>query len=316
MKIAERDKLKRYWLPSGLCLIMLFCSGTLMGQVGGNFSPLQNSVHTYSIIMDDEAYIQNWGIYAGGTTQLGVERDTAIALVEGTHYRLVQPVWDDGVRSYFRVQFYTAGNGPTALGNYIIGYKETTSGDNSCITAVIQAIQVYGPFDADVALDAGYDPLVCPDESGNLISGSAVSQTTIKYVVETTYPRLVEENGYVEDQTWSFDFHFNVVGENSGESATIASIFIDGVGLSTTTTLTPGTSSYNYDGFSVDPSQTTPVVFTIVYNDVLGVNQNISFSIDNIRGAYQEPDIDEATGNSISHTIYSMPAVGDITAWN
>jgi hypothetical protein len=48
------------------------------------------------------------------------------------------------------------------------------------------------------------------------------------------------------------------------------------------------------------------------------VDQEIIFEISSIKGFYNEQDIDEVNGtagNRLSHTIYAMPDVGQILAW-
>lgn len=307
-------------LISGFILLgLLLLHFASAAQIGGNVSPLQYSVHTYSVVMDDPSYNSNWGLYVAGTTDNQIINGTATALVNGVDYTQVGEPWESGGTTYFRIQFSTIANGPTALGQYVVGYKETTSDAFLCVGAVSLTIEVFNPFDVDVELADPADQANCNDDTGDLKTpGNLASQTTVAYLVNVVYPGA-GEGGYDQDLTWSFDFTVTADGAGSGTNATIASITATGTDLIPRSYAgAVGTSSYT-GSLTVDPSQVDPVTFTIVFNDVLGVNQAISFGIANIEGAYQEPDIDEVDGtpgNSLTHTIYSMPNVGDIVAWN
>lgn len=316
--------MKHFYLKSNILKTFLIGIGLLIGgkgfaQIGGNTSPLQYSVHTFSVEMDDVAYISTWGVYPSGTDATAIENGTATPLVNGTHYTLLQPVYTDAGFSYFEIQFSTTANGPLATGGYVIGYKETTSDGNLCVTALTLDITVYGPFDVDVALNDAGDDTVCPDDSGDpKEAGELSTQTTIEYLVDVIYPGA-GEGGYEEDNTWTFSFEIDVDGAGSGTNGTIAGITASGTGM-TDISWGAAVGSSNYNGScTVDPSQVDPITFSITFNDVLGVNQNITFRIYDIQGTYQEPDIDEVngtSGNSLTHTIYNMPDVGAILAWN
>lgn len=298
---------------------LLFITISMSAQIGGNTTPLQYSVHEYSVAMDNVGYTPNWGVYAAGTTTTQIENGTATALIQGTDYSLASAVRISGGRTYFEIQFSTISNGPLATGNYVIGYKETTSDANLCVTALALNIQLYGPFDIDVALNDSGDASVCPDDSGDpKLPGATSSTTTIEYLVDVIYPGA-SESGYVSGLTWSFSFQVIVDGDGAGTNSTIASITATGTGM-TNITWGAAAGSSNYTGTcTIDPSNVDPVTFTIVYNDVFAVNQDVTFRIFDIQGAYEEPDVDEVNGtagNSLTHKIYNMPDVGDILAWN
>lgn len=302
-----------------LCLLL---TGTMMsmGQIGGNFSPLKFSVHEYSIEMDNTAYTAQWGIYPLGTTQAQLEAGTAVALLgNGTDYTFVSTSKSGG-RAYFRVQF----NGSMAVynesvpnsGQYLIGYVETTSDGYECASATLEPFTLYPPFDVDVALGPGYVAAECPTNSTVLIQGPPVTQTTFEYLVNVVYPG-VSDGGYIEGETWSFNFEFDINGV-AGNNATIDNITATGIGMAPLSwTPVPGTSFYTAECV-VNPSQVHPVTFTLVFNDVPEVDQEIIFEISSIKGFYNEQDIDEVNGtagNRLSHTIYAMPDVGQILAW-
>lgn len=295
-------------------------------QIGGNLAPLQYSIHTYSIEMDDEAYEAVWGIYPPGTTQAQLEAGTAVPLTPGVAYILVPPTptWKSGGRAYFRVQFngnmvpYNAS--VPGSGEYVIGYMETTIDGNACATAVVQDFILYGPFDVDIDLQAADPVEQCSDEDGVWHQpGDNVYQTTVQYEVTIEYPGTVL-GGYIHDMTWNFDYQVVVDGEGAGANGTIASITISGGTVPVTPPIPPSSSNFTAN-CTVDPSQTTPLTFTIVYNEVLGVRQDIRLRIYDIYGSYAEQDIDEVNGtqtgnNIVNNSIYALPDVGHIEAWN
>ena len=303
-------------------------------QIGGNFLPLQYSVHTYSIVMDDEAYEAVWGIYPYGTTEAQIMADhTSTALVAGVAYSNlnIDPAKTGG-RAYFKVQFngnmavYNGSEAPSPedhVGEYVIGYLETTIDGNACATAVVKPITLYSPFDVDIALGASEDPAKCADDAdASLIyhlPKDTVFQTTVVYQVTVEYPDA-SVGGYVRDDEWTFDYQIIVDGEGSGTNGTIESIKVEGITTTLNPTIPSGSSSFTGTCL-VEPSQATPLIFTVVYNDVLGVTQNIQLIISNILGSFSEPDIDEVNGtqnnnNVVSNTIYAMPDVGYIEEWN
>lgn len=304
-----------------LFLLLLLLAGVKSyAQIGGNTTPLQYSVHTYSIVMGNSIYTPSWGVYIAGTTQLQIENNTATPLIDGTHYTLVTPIWKNVGSSYFKIQFSTIANGPLAQGDYVIGYKETTNDANLCVTASIRNIHVYGPFDIDLSLNDPADAADCPDNSNvPKLPGDYNFQTTVLYLVTIEYPSLA--SGGYEDVAfpWMFNFQIIIDGFGAGANATIASITASGVGM-LDQTWGAALGSSNFTGScSITPSSISPVTFTVVYNDVLGVEQNISFQTKDIKGSYGEQDIDEingTAGNSLTNKIYSMPVVGDILAWN
>jgi len=304
-----------------LIALMIAAVKPLSAQIGGNTAPLQYSVHTYSIVMANTSYTPSWGLYPAGTTQSQIEGGTATALVDGTHYTMI-PVIPAivGGRSYFKIQFSTLTN-PTASAAYVVGYKETTNGSNLCVTAVVLDIRVWGPFDVDMSLNNLADAADCPDGSNDLrLPGDTEFQTTVSYLVTVVYPSLTD-GGYITSASlpWSFNFEVSVDG-GIGTDGTISSITATAGGGFTQQDWTPPLNTSVFpNSCSVTPSSVTPVLFTIVYNDVLGVEQDIYFKITDIRGPYGEQDIDVikgSPGNSTANTVYAMPDVGDILVWN
>lgn len=305
-----------------LLIAIVFCivQPVSAQELGGQFQPLQFSEHTYSIKMGDANYIPVWGIYVNGTTVGDIESNSATPV---TGFQVLSSTKDvpTGI-AYYKVRFALA-NTPMTTGNYVIGYKETTNDTKLCTKAVIKDLTLYPAFDVDVVLNA-------PDADATKCSGDGEwkgtdlsSTTTVTYRVFVNYPADVP--GYIgtgDRNKWSFKFMIQATGV--GGNATINSVTVASEGtppLSVTPTFIVPANTSNYEwACDVSPSSVSPLVFTVVYNDVLGVTQNVEFSINTILGTYFESDVDEATntnldGNKVSHTILAMPNVSEIEPW-
>lgn len=318
-------EMKKYWFRTTVTLIAIAMATMAMAQVGGNLTPLRLSQHTYSIQMGDVNFTPNWGLYPEGTTTGDIENNTATALVPGTDYTVIDlPLAERivGGRSYWRVQF---NRNIVANTNYVIGYKETTADANECLTAVIQAITVHPEFDVDVALaDPDNDKDRCGDPSSVLQQTVGVQQTSISYRVWIEHPQ--NPPGYVESGGtgyWRFRFDITATGRGSlpNRHATIAGITATGTGMDALSWTPAAGSSSFYADVQVSPSSVTPVNFTVVFNEVLGVTQDINFTISAIQGAFLEPDVDEVNNtlennNIVTNVIYGMPNVGPLVALN
>lgn len=315
---------KLYKITVLLIAMIAMAAPSFAQRIGGNMTPLLYSVHTYSISMGDVTYQPNWGLYPAGTAASEIEDGTAVALIPGTDFTVIELPFTERIvsgRSYWKIQF---NNNIAVSTPYVIGYKENTVDINECLTAVVQDIEVQGIFDVDVALETPDDDAArCGDESNQLLIDTETIQTQVNYRVFINYPE--NPPGYVESGGtgyWRFDFNITATGRGGAAAAdaTIASITAtDGATNIGTWNPSPGTSSFDAN-IDVNPVSISPVYFTVTYNEVLGVTQDISFSISTIRGAYLEPDIDEISNrpdlNRVTHTIYAMPNVGQITAWN
>lgn len=287
-------------------------------ELGGQFQPLQFSEHTYSIKMGDANYIPVWGIYVNGTTVGDIESSSATL---ATGFQILSSTTNAGI-AYCKVRFASS-NTPMPTGDYVIGYKETTNDTKSCTKAVVKSFHLYDAFDVDVAL---YNPTADASKcsgDGEWKGTDLSSTTTVTYRVFVNSP--ADDPGYIDTgdrNKWSFKFMIQATGV--GGNATINSVTVTAEGtpaLSVTPTFSvpANTSNYEWD-CDVIPSSVSPLVFTVVYNDVLGVTQNVEFSINTILGTYFESDVDEATntnldGNKVSHTILAMPNVSEIEPW-
>jgi len=305
-----------------LSVLMIATLNQIFAQIGDKLTPLQYSTQTYQVQMGDASNTPAWGIYVSGTTKDQIEFGTATALVNGQSYTQLDLSKSSGY-SYYKVQFSTVIGGvstPTPQGNYVVGYKETTSDGHSCIAAIIQSINVYGPFDIDVSLKNPVDAANCPDLSNvPKLPNDRLFLDTVQYLVTMTYPG-VAQGGYSATGAWSFNFTIAPATEISGKNDTIYSIKATGVGM-TDITWDAASGKIKYTGScSITPATVTPVTFVVIYKDILGISQKINFSINDIIGANSEPDIDEISnngiGNSLQHTIYALPNVGSLTAWN
>lgn len=311
---------KRYIIFAAFLILVLSTIKQTYGQIGGNNTPLINSVHTYSVLMDNTEYNAQWGVYPAGTPQSEIEDNSAVPLVQGVDFSFISQTLLEN-QSLWRIQFdKKIDEGQT----YVIGYRETTVDDDLCVSARVLSVTIYPSFDVDIELaDKTNDFVRCGDGSEQLQgSEEAIDglQTTIKYTVFINYPDEAA-GGYYENGTWSFNF--NIVAEGRGgasaEDATIAQVTASGIGMADLSWI-PGTSSFT-SNVSVNPSSVTPVTLTVVYNDVLGVTQDLTVRITDIYGSFSERDVDELENNEegnniVRNTIYAMPDVGPIMAWN
>lgn len=294
-------------------------------EIGGNLSPLKYAVHLYSIQKGDVTYTPNWALYQEGTTANEIEDGTAEfkKMTLGTHYAVLAPSASEAVdatRAYWKIQFKDI-----APGTYVIGYRESTGGTNDCLTAVVKDITVYPPLDVDIELVNSGDAESCGGQSGTP-QGSTQNlnqlTTEVQYRVYMEYPQ--DPFFYVADggtENWQFNFTVTATDAVAGANSTIAGISVN-TGGTVTTPFASAVGQSNFTGTLLVPLGTTEVVLTITYYDVLGVDQSIGLQLGSIFGAYQEADVDivENTvgggGNSLTHTIWSMPNVGAITALN
>lgn len=298
-------------------LLLLGVGNTVWAQIGGQFTPLQYSTHTYSIAMGDANFTPVWGVYA--STVSASEIEDGVATPVAGYELVVTPYKAAGV-AYFKVRF-AINNVGMPTGDYVIGYKEITNDTKLCTRAVVQPITLFDAFDVDVKLPDGVPTANCPGGSEQLKGQDLTSTTTAQYIVYVNYPTAALD-GYVAtggSEKWKFNFTIQISGI-SGTSATINSVAVAATGLTPIPSYTVPASTSVFNGTcEVKPSNVTPLTFTVVFNDQLGVSQDVSFAIKAIEGAYLEPDIDEVTGgagNTVTHTIWSMPNVGAITALN
>ncbi|MDA3881064.1 MAG: hypothetical protein PF436_11810 [Prolixibacteraceae bacterium] len=317
--------MKQIYKITFLLPVLIFAMGQLLAQeIGGKESPLLGSVHTYNILMGNENYTPNWGLYPENTTATEIEDGTATPLIPGTDYSVITlPVSEQivGGRSYWKIQFNKNINENTT---YVVGYKESTADANKCLTAEVRSITVYPPFDVDLALNDDENPEDCSDNTNDLKDKAALDaglQTTTVYKVYIEYPG--NPPGYIDGGgTWTFRFNVSVSGR-SGDNATIATISAND-GATSLGEWTPGSDSYTTPDINVaavSSTTVTPVYVEVTYNEVLGVTQDITVEISSIFGAHSESDIDvventQPGNNIVEHTIYAMPDVSEIMAWN
>lgn len=296
-------------------------------EIGGNTSPLLYSTHTYRIQMSDDGYTRTWGLYAAGTTQADIENDvTTNALTAGVDYVVVSLSGsdeNDGTYAYFKIQFMPSASGSLPIGNYVIGYVEQTSeSESECVGGRILPICLYDPFDIDVTLLDESVTESCPDESGSPKTPDDItSQTTVQFLVAVSYPRTDTTTYVDESDTWEFGFTVSANAANVSNGATVASVLAQGNNGMSNATWIPTTDATNYSGTcTVNPTLVDTIVFSVVFNDLLGVDQEIKFNIEDVVGVYNEQDIDDLNNNTAdntaTYTIYGMPDVGEIIAWN
>lgn len=283
-------------------LMTLMLSLKVFSQVGGNSSPLQNSTHTYSILMGDDEDAPSWRILSGTLTAQDIDLGLGVVVVRNVGY-IVEREEISGGYARITIEF----SGTMAPGNYTMAYKETN--DDNCFRTVAYNFTLHPPMDVDVVLANGADAARCPDLSGTPEPpGFRAYRTTVSYIVRLTHPAVYAGTN------WQFRLIATVTGQ-SGASATVYQITADDGNDSTidnTFTPAPGLSTFSQD-YAVSNTY-SQVLFTVTYNDVLGIDQNVRFEITAIEGSYLEIDVDAS--NRVDHTIYLMPAAGDLEAMN
>jgi hypothetical protein len=307
----------------GFILLLLMVKLYLPAQtsIGGNLNPLKYSIHTYSIKMSSPDYTYEWGIYPYGTTKDQIEKGLVVPLLGNGIDYTSQGISNDAVNSYFKVQFdggLAYSNGVGTVGHYIIGFRERTK-DFACLGASLQEIVLYAPFDVDISLPATENPTKCAGGSDVFMIGAPSSQTASNYTIAIEFPHTPDTYINGGAVPWTFDFQVKINdGVLNSTNSKIVSINASGTGYSQGWPTAAGSSNF-FGSCSVTPSQTSPITFIVVYQDVVGVPQNVLFNISNILGVYKEMDIDEKggfAGNSLSQTILAMPNVGVIEPLN
>lgn len=293
-------------------LLIVLQATVAHAQVGGNASPLHTSVHTYKVTMGDELNTPTWNLYPGTATVASIESGSEVAYTRGVHYRVLD---EDIVGGKAIVQIQYNGTAPLSVGTYVLAYREINN--KSCLKTNVLTIELQAPFDVDVELADAADAARCPDLSGTAQNSNFT--TSISYRVHMVSP--ASPPGYEEEGAWYFRYTVTAVGQ-SGTAATIARIQVDDDGDAIPEfDNTPGTSASTYTStYTVTPASIREVIVTVTYNDVLGVDQSISFELSEIEGSYRELDADvlnsNPSDNTVTHTIWSMPNVGAITALN
>lgn len=294
-----------------LWVLLLVMAKCVFAQVGNNLTPMQYATHTYRITMGAEGNIPLWRIYSGHLSVNQIESGSFTALQRNVDYTVLADEISTG-DAVFTVEY----NGNMDPGAYTICYKENN--EDECFKTEILEIDMQSPFDVDMTLADAADAANCPDMSAVPQQSGTLYQTTIPYRIEIVYPLLGgPEGGYAGE--WSFNYQVSADGQGALDNARIAAINFDyGDDLTNDLTHTPAGNVSSYSGSVTvpnnNPDAVQVVVMYVTFNDVLGVAQDISVELSGIEGSWYEVDSD--LNNSVSNTIFSMPAAGDINALN
>lgn len=294
---------------------MLFVGVSYLGfaqAIGGNATPLYSSTHKYTVDMSDAGNNFSWSVYAGHITSAQIDAGTVTPLPATGYYKFGEIDVDGTGKAYVNITFdgdlanlpylgYSGSNG-----QYTIVYNEATTGTYVCDRSIVYHLVLQPPIDIDVDL-AIVSANKCPDQSNTPQEGTS-SQTSRDYKVSLVFPAT--NPGYVS--TWNFTMDVEIKGK-SGANASIHSVSVGATTIATS--INQSTYSFNYDVTTVGIRDVT---VTVVFNDQLGVEQDVIVELPYISAFYDERDHDEifkTTGNIVTDVIWAMPDVGAITAW-
>jgi hypothetical protein len=278
-------------------------------EIGGYSTPLQYSIHTYTVTMGGATNNVEWDIYLPGVTRPEIDDGTALPLVKGSAYYVVSKTETAGIAS-FTVDF----RGTMPTGEYLLAYREE-SADN-CWDFQFLSFELFDPFDIDLDPANTINNTDCPDTHMEYLEGTGTpdiptTQTVIEYPVNMTYPG--DDPYYITSSdpigNWSFYFEVTVNGQG-GSDALINEISYDGFSVN------PAASTYT--NLVTVPNNVREFIITVTYDDVAGITQEIDFELTQIEGTYGERDVDVILGNTgeneMTHTINAIPAASYIVA--
>ncbi len=312
---------------TAILFILLLFTGVgahaqLTYEIGGDSVPLYQSTHTYRVQMSNTLNESYWNLYEGTLTVAQVQSGDYTPLVAKTDYSV--EIENAGVYATITIRFLAPGaaaanpiaydNGSES-GRYTLTYRETTVDDFKCFANEVFHIHVMPPIDIDIAHQG--DQYRCQDES-DVYKTNIESVSEAVYTVYIEYPDTLTTGSTGYSGTWEFYLNVSTQGEISGQNTTIADVVPNTTGVYITNVT--GIDTRTYGGkFEVTDADVHEIQFTVSYNDVLGVTQEITVGLTGISGKFNEVDADEifgGEGNQIKHTIYAMPAVGVLTALN
>lgn len=242
------------------------------GESGTSASkPLQYSRHNYTVQMGDAA-----ANYASSSWHI---EDNADVVVNPANYILVASQNVNNANATFTFNMVP--------GIYKLVFTEV--GTNTCSTIRKYTITLGEPFDVDI------DPVSsdCAAASNVIYDDLTETTTTIVYTVKL--------NTVNYGSNWSFDFALNSVVAFGSPNLAVSSLTVAG-----------GTySGTNYLGSVSVSDPVDEVAISVVYTGLYITSHDITATLSNIKGSFNEVDADilTGTGNSAGHTIYSMPQI-------
>lgn len=312
---------------TSILIVLLLFTGVgahaqLTYEIGGDSVPLYQSTHTYRVEMSNTLNESYWNLYEGTLTVAEVQSGDYTPLVAKTDYGV--EIENAGGFASITIRFlnplpaatrpinYDNGTDP---GRYTLTYRETTTDDYKCFANEVFHIHVMPPIDIDIA-HVG-DEYRCQDNS-EVYQNTTESQSEAVYTVFIEYPDTLTTGTTGYSGTWEFYLNVNTQGDVVGQHTTIAGVVANTGGVTISNDTGIGTRTYGAK-FEVTDANVHEIEFTVTYNDVLGVTQDITVNLTSISGRFNEVDADEifgTEGNEITHTIYAMPAVGVLSALN
>jgi hypothetical protein len=238
-------------------------------------NPLQNSTHNYLVTMEDQS--NNTGTWS-------VENDLGNPMTSGTDYNLTENNSSNDVTA--AINF--TDNMPT--GTYTIKFEEENT--TGCSTVRAYDVNLGEPLNVSIALADAADAERCPDVSNTVVTNDNLSNATTTII---EYTVTLNTTGY--GAAWSFD-----MGITSGFGFGTSDVDVAGSGINVTGgNFTAGAD--NYSG-SVDVAAgVTEVTIAVTYEGFYVNEHNLTVSLTNIEGTYN----DEADDVNVSNIINAMP---------
>lgn len=235
-------------------------------------NPLQNSTHRYTVFMGLPGNYGNTGTGWFIETSAGAPIANDVANYELTR---TQSATDDQVTIEFHM----------ALGDYVLYYSE--QGSNGCSAVREFPFAIRAPFDVDIT---GPAAPICSSASGVIFSDLTDTTTTVVYTVN------LNTTSYGSD--WSFGF---ALTSDQIPDFTVGDVDVTGI------TVTGGTYlGDNYSGTVSVLSTVSTVQISVTYDGFYVNPYEITATI-TPTGSFEEQD--DGAGNSVTHTLYSMPQI-------
>ena len=239
-------------------------------------NPLQNSRHRYTVQMGAIANLAN------STPDWYITTSTGTA---------VDPLL------YSITQGSSATNDTATIvlnmgqGDYLLSFVEENA--NGCSTIRQYPFEVGAPFDVDIAEVAD----ACPTVSGQINNAIATATNTV-----VTYTVTLNTLNYGSD--WYFTFSLTSLPGFSADMD-VSGIVVTGGAY---------TPKDSYSGDIEVQSTEDEVAITVTYTGFYDDAHDVTATISNIEGSYNEVDADfsTGTGNSTTHRVSRVPQTGEL----
>lgn len=286
-------KILKILLTAFICLVMNVVHAQ---DIGGAHFPLLNSTHTYTVTMDGPTNNTTWALYPDGTNLNNVETSTPV----------MGPF--SGTKSVGIASVSLTFSGLTVGDTYIIVFRELNqSSAEQCDNYRFYSVKIQDPLDIDLADAPASD---CPEEPVSYRrnpNSTGILSYTGNYTVSFIQPSDYNYN-------WKFAFEIKTQA-TSGTAASIHSINITGDGGFTTQNITLASGPHDYNQLIENiPKGTTAIQFSVNFTFAANSGPKLTFSIENMSGAFLEIDVDGNNQTGVEQAFYQLPFPSAITA--